>query len=534
METIFEKSQKKQRAFSLPKNSPAFQSFQPPEAYIRKTAVPLPEVSEIDLTRHFAELAKRNMGIDTNFYPLGSCTMKLNPRINELCAQLPGFTRTHPLAPDEAVQGNLQMIYELIQLLCQICGMDAGTLVPNAGAQGEFTGIQMIGAYFREQGDFERTELLIPDNAHGTNPATATMAGFKTIPIGTNAEGDLDLEHLRSSVSPRTAGLMLTNPNTLGLFSPAILEIAEIVHKAGGFLYYDGANLNSILNIVRPGDMGFDVMHLNLHKTFSTPHGGGGPGAGPVLCKQILQPYLPLPRVEKKDLKYGVVSEKSGFKGNYEAADGAICDDVVVLATTEEQSVSGAASQFHSKPLFSDTTPYTVRWHDDRSIGYVASFFGNFAIYLRAYLYAKLHGDNGLRRIAEVAVLNANYLKTKLKPFFTIPFPQLCMHEFAIQADNYLDKGVRALDIAKRLLDYGIHAPTVYFPLIIKECMLIEPTESESKRTLDRFIEVIQQIVREIQETPAIVKESPHHLSVKRLDDVRAARHPILKHTLIQ
>lgn len=476
MKTIFEQSQLKQHAYSLPKNDPLFQSFSPPAAYLRQSEIPLPEVSEIDLTRHFARLAKRNMGIDTNFYPLGSCTMKLNPRINEWCAALPGFARTHPLAPEATVQGNLQIIDELLGLLCEVCGMSGGTLVPNAGAQGELTGIQMIAAYHRQQGDLERNEILIPDNAHGTNPATAAMAGFKTVPLRTNAKGDLDLAQLRSLVSPRIAGLMLTNPNTLGLFSNVIQEIAQIVHEAGGFLYYDGANLNSILNIVRPGEMGFDVMHLNLHKTFSTPHGGGGPGSGPVLCNEILKPFLPLPRVIKTEGKYH------------------------------------------------------VQWEDPSSIGQVASFHGNFAIYLRAYLYAKLHGNDGLRRIAEGAVLNANYLKSQLQHLFTIPFPQHCMHEFVIQADHYLDKGIKALDIAKRLLDYGVHAPTIYFPLIIKECMLIEPTESESKATLDQFIQIMQHIVHEIEHHPDLVKQAPHEMPVSRLDEVRAARHPILKH----
>jgi len=476
METIFEKSQRKQRAYSLPRNSAAMAAFQPPERYSRKTEIPLPEVSEIDLTRHFSELAKSNMGIDTNFYPLGSCTMKLNPRINEVCAALPGFTRTHPLAPDDTVQGNFQIIDELTHILCEVSGMTAGSLIPNAGAQGEFTGIRMIAAYHHENGDLERNELLIPDNAHGTNPATATMAGFKTIPIRTDAEGDLDIEHLRSQVSSRTAGLMLTNPNTLGLFSNAIIEIAKIVHEAGGFLYYDGANLNSILNIVKPGEMGFDVMHINLHKTFSTPHGGGGPGSGPVLCNDKLKPWLPVPCVEK----------------------------------------------------IGDT--YHVQWETDKSIGQMATFYGNFGICLRAYVYAKMHGNYGMRRIAEVAVLNANYLKKKLQPYFTIPFEKMCMHEFVVQADNYLNKGIRALDIAKRLLDYGIHAPTIYFPLIIRECMLIEPTESESKRTLDYFVECIRKIVDEIRQTPELVSSAPHRQTVSRLDEVRAARNPILKH----
>lgn len=474
--TIFEKSQSKQSAFSLPKADPELLKYNPPHHLLRKAPILLPEVSEIDLTRHFSQLAHKNMGIDTHFYPLGSCTMKLNPRINEMCASLPGFTRTHPLAPDEAVQGNLEIIYDFINILCDLCGMSAGSLTPNAGAQGEYVGIRMIAAYHRKRGDHKRTEMLIPDNAHGTNPATAVIAGFTTVPIRTNAQGDMDLDHLRSMVSERTAGLMLTNPNTLGLFSPEIIEIADIIHKQGGLLYYDGANLNAILNVARPGDMGFDVMHLNLHKTFSTPHGGGGPGSGPVLCNDKLKPFLPIPRVKKDE------------KGVYHRI-----------------------------------------WNDAESIGQVASFHGNFAIYLRAYLYAMLHGNYGLRRIAEQAVLNANYLKARLGRLFTIPFPQHCMHEFVVQADNYLDRGVKALDIAKRLLDYGFYAPTIYFPLIVKECMLIEPTESESKATLDQFCEALEQIVNEIKENPEIVKTAPHTLSVKRLDEVRAAKTPILR-----
>jgi len=472
--TIFEKSQKGQHAYSLPKGDPAFAAFSPPQNLLRHEPIPLPEVSEIDLTRHFSRLARRNFGIDTHFYPLGSCTMKLNPRVNEYAARLPGFTRTHPLASDESVQGNLEIIFRLIRLLCGLSGMDAGSLLPNAGAQGEFAGIRMIAAYHQSRGDAKRTEILIPDNAHGTNPATAKMVGFDTVPIRTDAHGDLDLDHLKSVVSERTAGLMLTNPNTLGLFSSAILEITSVVHQAGGLLYYDGANLNPLLQIARPGDMGFDVMHINLHKTFSTPHGGGGPGSGPVLCKEILKEFLPVPRVE----------------------------------------MEGGA--------------YRCVWSDPRSIGHIASFHGNFAIYLRAFLYIKLHGLTGLRRIAEIAVLNANYLKAKIGKMFTVPFPQHCMHEFVVRADNYLDKGVRALDIAKRLLDYGVHAPTIYFPLIVKECMLIEPTESESKATLDEFIEILEKIVNEIKETPDLVKTAPHSMPVSRLDEVLAAKQPIL------
>lgn len=474
--TAFEKSQAGQHAYSLPKDWDELNNYTPDSHLRRQSPIPLPEISELDLTRHFSSLAKKNMGIDTNFYPLGSCTMKLNPRINEVCAGLPGFTQTHPLASDAHVQGNLEVIWELIAMLCDICGMDAGSLVPNAGAQAEFTGVRMIAEYHKRRGDINRNEVLIPDDAHGTNPATASMAGFKTISIKTSPNGDLDLQHLISLVSDKTAGLMLTNPNTLGLFNTNILEITKIVHAAGGLLYYDGANLNPILNVVRPGDMGFDVMHINLHKTFSTPHGGGGPGSGPVLCKQILQEFLPTPQVIKKESQFSVV------------------------------------------------------WEDSNSIGRIASFHGNFGIYLRAYLYAILHGHYGLRRIAEQSVLNANYLKAHLSKLFTVPYKQHCMHEFVIQADNYIDKGVRALDIAKRLLDYGVHAPTVYFPLIIKECMLVEPTESESKATLDTFVKIMQDIVKEIDSDPAIIKNAPHNQSVRRLDEVRAAKNPILKH----
>lgn len=473
--TIFEKTQPGQHAYSLPKSSRAFQQFIPDPSLLRKDPLPLPEVSELDLTRHFCELASRNRGIDTSFYPLGSCTMKFNPRVNELCAAFPGFVRTHPLAPEEAVQGNLQLIFELVQMLCEISGMSAGSLLPNAGAQGEFTGLQMIAAYHRKHHDSKRIEMLIPDAAHGTNPASAAMAGLKTIPIRTDEHGDLDIHHLKSVVSEKTAGLILTNPNTLGLFSSKILEIAQIVHQHGGLLFYDGANLNPILNFVRPGDMGFDVMHMNLHKTFSTPHGGGGPGSGPVFCNDRLKEFLPVPRVEKQEDQYQLV------------------------------------------------------WKDPRSIGKMASFFGNFGIYLRAYLYIKLHGNFGLRKIAEQSVINANYLKKRLASLFRIPYPQSCMHEFVVQADNYLDKGIKVVDLAKRMLDYGVYAPTIYFPLIVKECMLIEPTESESKATLDRFVEIVEEIVKEIHANPDLVKTAPHTLPVSRLDEVLAAKKPILK-----
>lgn len=476
--TAFERSQPGQRAYSIPKGAIEFQQFSPPKELLRKVDVGLPEISELDLTRHFCELASRNVGIDNIFYPLGSCTMKLNPRVNEWCASLPAFANTHPLAPEDTVQGNLEVIVELIETLCRIAGMTAGTLLPCAGAHAEYTGIKMIAAYHKKRGDTKRTEILIPEDAHGTNPATAVMAGFKTIPVRVDATGELDIDHLKKLLSDCTAGLMLTNPNTLGLFIPNIMKISASVHDAGGLLYYDGANLNPIMNIVRPGDMGFDVMHINLHKTFSTPHGGGGPGAGPVLCKDNLKPFLPVPRVEKVNGKYQV------------------------------QRGTG------------DT------------IGRITAFYGNFLIYLRAYLYAKLHGHYGLRRIAENAVLNANYLKHLVGKYFTVPYPQPCMHEFVVQADGYLDQGVRAIDIAKRLLDYGVYAPTVYFPLIVKECLLIEPTETESKATLDNFAAIIGKVVDEIKENPEVVKKAPFEKPICRPDEVRAAKHPILKHTL--
>jgi glycine dehydrogenase subunit 2 len=474
--TSFEKSQEGQHAYSLPKSASEWAHFSPDEQFLRKIPLTLPEISELDLTRHFIGLSRRNVGIDNIFYPLGSCTMKLNPRINETMASLESFTSAHPLAPDSTVQGCLMVIEELIAFLAELTGMSGGTLLPNAGAQGEFVGVKMIAAYHMSRQDAKRTEFLVPDSAHGTNPATVKMAGFEIKTLKSNASGDIDLEDLRSKVSDKTAGLMLTNPNTLGLFSPNILEIARIVHENGGLLYYDGANLNPILTIAKPGEMGFDVMHINLHKTFSTPHGGGGPGSGPVLCKEHLRPYLPVPEV-----------------------------------------VQGKAI-----------------WEKSSSIGGISAFHGNFAIYLRALAYARLHGFYGLRKIAENAVLNANYLKFHLSQLFTVPFPQSCMHEFVVQADRFLNVDVKALDIAKRLLDYGVHAPTVYFPQIVKECFLIEPTEGESKQTLDHFIDCFKKIVAEIIENPEIVKLAPISTLVGRLDEIQAAKNPIWVDPLVK
>lgn len=474
METIFEKSQAGHFAFSLPKEVEAWAVFEPPQELLRSSPLFLPELSELDLTRHFIGLSSKNVGIDNVFIPLGSCTMKFNPRINEVCAQLPGFVSTHPYAPDDTVQGNLKLINSLLSFFMELTGMKGGTLVPNAGAQGELTGVKMIAAYHRTRGDHKRKEFLVPDSAHGTNPATVSMAGFEVKSIGTDAKGDIDLEQLKNALSEKTAGMLLTNPNTLGLFSSNILEITQMVHDAGGLVYYDGANLNPILTIVKPEEMGFDVMHMNLHKTFSTPHGGGGPGSGPVFCNEKLTPFLPLPQVECKDGVYKSV------------------------------------------------------WKDEKSIGFMAPFFGNFGIYLRAYAYILFHGLYGLRRIAENAVLNANYLKSLLKPFFDQPYPQYCMHEFVIQTTKFLDKGVKGYDIAKRLLDYGVHSPTVYFPLIVKECFLIEPPETESKRTLDHFAHIMERICKEIERNPEIVRTAPHELTIGRLNETLAAKYPVL------
>lgn len=469
--TIFQKNQDEQRAYSLPKESAKWTSFFPEKSLQRVEELALPEVSEIDLTRHFSQLEKLNMGIDTNFYPLGSCTMKLNPRICEEVAGMPGFKKAHPLMPDEIIQGSLHVIFHLIRNLCKLCGMSNGTLAPNAGAQGEFVGIRMIQAYHQENGGEKRTQILVPDSAHGTNPASARMCGYDVITIRSDPKtGDVDLKHLEENISDKVAALMLTNPNTVGVFSKNILKITKMIHACGALLYYDGANLNPILNLCQPGEMGFDVMHINLHKTFSTPHGGGGPGGAPVLCKEKLAPYLPVPWVVM------------------------------------------------------DNGQYKTLWDQPKSVGMITAYFGNFSVLLKAYLYFQLHGFYGLRKIGEMAILNANYLKYHLKSLFKSPIEGNCMHEFVLQADRFLDKGVKAFDIAKRLLDFGIHSPTVYFPLIIKECLLIEPTESESKRTLDRFIDVMNVIVQEIENDPDYIKKAPHNMPIKRLNEVYAVK----------
>ncbi|MGG3737886.1 aminomethyl-transferring glycine dehydrogenase subunit GcvPB [Aeribacillus pallidus] len=447
-----------------------------PEGYMREEEPELPEVSELDIMRHYTALSKRNHGVDSGFYPLGSCTMKYNPKVNENVARFNGFAHLHPLQDESSVQGALELMYDLQQHLKEITGMDEVTLQPAAGAHGEWTGLMMIRAYHEANGDFQRTKVIVPDSAHGTNPASATVAGLETITVKSNEHGLVDIEDLKRVVGPDTAALMLTNPNTLGLFEENIVEMAEIVHEAGGKLYYDGANLNAVLSKARPGDMGFDVVHLNLHKTFTGPHGGGGPGSGPVGVKEDLIPFLPKPVIMKKDGKY------------------------------------------------------VLDYDRPQSIGRVKPYYGNFGINVRAYTYIRSMGPDGLKEVTENAVLNANYMMRKLAPYYDLPFDRHCKHEFVLSGKRQKKLGVRTLDIAKRLLDFGYHPPTIYFPLNVEECIMIEPTETESKETLDAFIDAMIQIAKEAEENPEIVQEAPHTTVVKRLDETTAARKPILRY----
>jgi glycine dehydrogenase subunit 2 len=446
-----------------------------PEQFRRSQPAALPEVSELQAVRHYTRLSRKNFSIDTEFYPLGSCTMKYNPRGCNTLAMLPGFLGRHPEAPDSHSQGFLACMYELQEILKEVTGMKAVSLSPAAGAQGEFAGVAMIKAYHDARGDTARSEVLVPDAAHGTNPASAVMCGYKIREIPTGPDGDVDVEALAQAVGPQTAGIMLTNPSTVGVFERRIQEIARLVHDAGGLLYYDGANLNAILGKVRPGDMGFDVIHMNLHKTFSTPHGGGGPGAGPVGVSERLRPYLPVPMVAKEGEAYRWLLEED-------------CPD---------------------------------------SIGRLTAFAGNAGILLRAYVYARMLGRDGMSRVAEFSTLNANYmLKRMMEAGFEAAYPdRRATHEFIITLRKQAKAlGVNTMDFAKRLLDHGFHAPTTYFPLLVPECLLIEPTETEDKETLDAFIEAMGRIQKEAEDTPELVKGAPHTLPVKRLDDVRAAR----------
>ncbi len=450
-----------------------------PELLTRKE-LPLPEISEMDVVRHFTRLSKLNYCIDTGIYPLGSCTMKYNPKVNEETSRLPGFANTHPLQPIDTVQGNLLLIYELQEWLAEIGGFAGVSLQPAAGAHGELAGVLIIQAYHQSRGDAKRTKILIPDSAHGTNPATSSMSGFHVVQLPSDSRGNVDLEALQSECDDTLAGLMLTNPNTLGLFDENVLEVTRIVHEAGGLVYGDGANMNALLGIVRPGDLGIDVLHYNLHKTFSTPHGGGGPGSGPVGVAAHLVDFLPAPIV-------GIIEE-----GDEE-----------------------------TPPLYGYITP-------SKSIGRVKAFHGHFGVMIRAYTYLRMQGPTGLRRISEYAVLNANYLMSKLKDSYHLPYDRICMHEFVVEGQWEQAPDVHALDVSKRMMDYGLHPPTNYFPLIVHEALMIEPTETESKQTLDEFIEIMKKIAEEAQQEPELLKSAPHITPVGRLDEVKAAKELVL------
>lgn len=448
-----------------------------PADLCRESAPHLPEISEVDLSRHYTELAKQTHGVNDGFYPLGSCTMKYNPRIDEEMAALPGFTNLHPLQSPETVQGALQVLHTAEQALCEITGMHAMTFQPAAGAHGEYTGLLLIRKYHQSRNDTARTKILVPDSAHGTNPASATMAGFTVVHVPSNAQGGVDLDALREAAGPDTAGLMLTNPNTVGLFDPNILEITQIVHDAGGLCYYDGANLNAVMGHVRPGDMGFDCVHINLHKTFATPHGGGGPGSGPVGCKAFLEDFLPAPRVVERDGVYAFESPA-------------------------------------------------------QTMGQVRSFYGNFLVVVKALTYILSLGKEGIPEASAGAVLNANYLMKKLADRYTMSFDTLCMHEFVMSLEPQSHAiGVTAMDIAKRLLDFGIHPPTMYFPLIVHEALMVEPTETESRETLDEAAEIFLKILDEAEQDPESLHAAPHNTAIGRPDEVAAARNPILRYT---
>lgn len=476
--SIFDQSAPGTRGVSLPETGvterPTETLF--PAEFLRETPPKLPEISQLEAIRHFVRLSQLNHSIDTGFYPLGSCTMKYNPKVCDYYGMLEGFTALHPKTDEALSQGALKLMYTLQQYLADITGFDGVTLQPAAGAQGELVGMMMIKAYFQKAGQSQRTEVIIPDSAHGTNPASAAMCGFKIIEIKSGDDGLVDVDKLRTLVSERTAALMLTNPNTLGLFEKDILEITRLVHEAGGLMYYDGANLNAVMGQAKPADMGFDVMHINTHKTFATPHGGGGPGCGPVAVNATLAPFLPVPVVTFDDENYHL---------HYDQPD---------------------------------------------SIGKIKTFYGNFEMMARAFTYISAYGAEGLTQVTHDAVLNANYLKDQLKDTFEVPYDQICKHEFVMNSHRQkeYDKRLNTMAIAKRLMDFGIHPMTVYFPLIAHEAMMIEPTETESRETLDRFIEIMRRIDQECRETPELVLDAPHTTPIQKVDEVRAARNPDL------
>ncbi len=477
MKLIYEKSQPGRRASALP-HHPGLPAPEVPEGLRRSEPPRLPEVPEFELVRHFTELSTRNFGVDTGFYPLGSCTMKYNPRINERLAALPGFARLHPLQEEDGAQGALELMWRLQEILTEVTGLDAVSLQPAAGSQGELTGLLLVRAYFTARGEIEqRRKVVIPDTAHGTNPASVSMTGFELTHVQTDARGNIDIDDLREKVDEHTAALMLTNPSTLGLFDENIEEIERIFHGAGALMYYDGANLNAVCGLSRPGDMGFDIVHINLHKTFSQPHGGGGPGGGPIAVRKLLEPHLPVPSVVRRQ--------------------------------------DGSFGLDYDRP---------------QTIGKVRGFTGPFGVFVRSYTYLRMWGPR-LREMSEAAVLNANYVLARLKDAYELPYDRLCMHEFVLSARTLKrEHGITALDVAKRLMDYGFHPPTIYFPLVVPEALMIEPTETETKETLDAFCDAMLAIAQEAAEQPELLKEAPHDRPVKRLDEVRAAKHPVVRY----
>jgi glycine dehydrogenase subunit 2 len=472
---IYEKSRAGRRASSLPPNDLPVPDV--PAELRRATPPRLPELAEPEVVRHFTELSTRTFGIDTGFYPLGSCTMKHNPRVNERVVALPGFRDLHPLQEEDGAQGALELMWRLQEILAEVAGLPAVSLQPAAGSQGELTGLMLMRAYFADRGEGERRRrVVIPDTAHGTNPASVTMAGYELTKVATDPRGNLDLDDLRAKVDDGTAGLMLTNPSTLGLFDEGIEEVAAIFHDAGALLYYDGANLNAVCGISRPGDMGFDIVHFNLHKTFSQPHGGGGPGGGPIAVRDRLEPFLPVPAVVR------------------------------------------------------DGDVYRLDYDRPKSIGKVRGYLGPFGVFVRSYAYIRSYGP-ALREMSEAAVINANYLLARLRDTYELPYERLCMHEFVLSARRLRrEHGISALDVAKRLMDYGFHPPTIYFPLVVPEALMIEPTETETKETLDAFVDAMGAIAAEAAETPEVIKEAPHDRPVRRLDEVLAAKRAIVKY----
>jgi glycine dehydrogenase subunit 2 len=473
MKLVYEKSKPGRRASTLPRHDLPVPEV--PDELARARPPRLPEISEPELVRHVSALASRTFGIDTGFYPLGSCTMKHNPRVNERVVALPGFRDLHPLQEEDGAQGALELMWRLQEILAEIAGLPAVSLQPAAGSQGEVTGLMLMRAYFADRGEARR-KVIVADTAHGTNPASVTMAGYELQKVATDARGNIDVANLRELVDEETAGLMLTNPSTLGLFDENIEEIARIFHDAGALLYYDGANLNAVCGISRPGDMGFDIVHFNLHKTFSQPHGGGGPGGGPIAVRERLEPFLPVPAVMR------------------------------------------------------DGDRYRFDYDRPKTIGKVRGFYGPFGVFVRSYTYIRSYGP-GLREMSEAAVLNANYLLARLKDAYELPFDRLCMHEFVLSARRLKrEHGISALDVAKRLMDYDFHPPTVYFPLIVPEALMIEPTETETKETLDDFADAMLEIVRDAAERPELLKEAPHNRPVRRVDEVKAAKRAVVRY----